>query len=152
MKKIIFLLSATSFLLAFQSCKSKPKTEQSEDTTVEITHMADNSQNSIEWEGVYTGVIPCADCEGIETSITLNTDLTYKMSMTYIGKDGAPEVFEGSFQWDDEGSNITLGGIREGVMPTKYKVGEYRLFQLDMEGNMIAGELADKYVLTKVME
>jgi hypothetical protein len=37
----------------------------------------DTSRTSLDWPGTYTGVLPCADCEGIETTITLSVDLTY---------------------------------------------------------------------------
>jgi hypothetical protein len=33
--------------------------------------------------------------------------------------------------------------------PSKYKVGENRLIQLDMQGKPITGALADKFVLKK---
>jgi len=38
-----------------------------------------------------------------------------------------------------------LSGIKDG--PTRYLVGENRIFQLDKEGNRITGELANRYVL-----
>jgi uncharacterized lipoprotein NlpE involved in copper resistance len=152
MKKIVFLISAMSLLIfSLNSCSGKKQAQSAEPEAIVAIPTADNSYNSIEWEGEYKGVIPCADCEGIEVSLTLNDDLTYRMSQTYIGKGGEPVLLEGSFKWDEEGSNITLDGIREGAQPNKYKVGEYRLFQLDMNGEVIDGELADKYILEKVM-
>jgi len=48
--------------------------------------MPDNSLNSLDWPGIYRGVLPCADCEGIETEIKINADLTYVISSTYLGK------------------------------------------------------------------
>ena len=38
--------------------------------------MPDSSATSLDWEGVYRGVVPCADCEGIVTTITLRRDGT----------------------------------------------------------------------------
>ncbi|MFU8831928.1 MAG: copper resistance protein NlpE N-terminal domain-containing protein, partial [Wenzhouxiangella sp.] len=35
---------------------------------------ADSSRLSLDWVGTYSGVVPCASCPGIETSITLNDD------------------------------------------------------------------------------
>ena len=29
------------------------------------------TMNSLDWDGTYTGILPCADCKGIETNITL---------------------------------------------------------------------------------
>ncbi|WP_165697994.1 copper resistance protein NlpE [Flavobacterium nackdongense] len=110
--------------------------------------VSDNSQNSLDWAGSYKGVIPCADCEGIETELILNPDLSYVMKTKYMGK-GDGKIFEenGSFVWDSSGGWISLQARKGG--PSHYKVGENQLIQLDMEGNPITGELANKYVLRK---
>ena len=107
-----------------------------------------NSQNSIDWQGTYKGITPCGDCEGIETEITLNENLSYVMKTKYLGKrDG--KIFEekGNFVWDKSGGSITLKGLKDRL--SNYKVGENRLIQLDMNGNIISGALAEKYVLAK---
>lgn len=139
--------------LYFFSCKNEVKqAEIKTDTIVEVTVAAptnsDNSQNSLDWTGTYKGVTPCADCEGIETEIVLKNDLTYTIKTKYLGK-GNGKVFQekGNFVWDKTGGIITLKGIKGS--PSLYKVGENRLIQLDMEGKVIIGDLAEKYVLTK---
>jgi uncharacterized lipoprotein NlpE involved in copper resistance len=106
-----------------------------------------NAQNSLDWEGTYSGVIPCADCEGIEAAVTLNRDMTFVIKTKYKGKGN--KVFEegGRFKWDDKGSNITLEGLKD--RPTQFFVGENTLTQLDMNGNKVTGDLAEKYVLKK---
>ena len=118
----------------------KPKTQQ------EATH---SSRLSIDWAGVYTGILPCADCEGIKVKLTLNNDETYELSYLYLGKDDMPVVFSGTFTWNDAGSVICLP--RENF-PTYYKVCEKQLFMLDIFGERITGDLADMYTLTKVVE
>ena len=108
----------------------------------------DNSMTSLDWNGTYKGVTPCADCEGIETVITLNPDKTYSLSTRYLGKkETRTNVKSGSFEWSADGGSVTLKGITNG--PSQYKVGENKLFQLDMQGKMIEGALASKYILTK---
>lgn len=106
-----------------------------------------NSRNSLDYAGIYEGVTPCADCEGIKVVITLDDRGNYTKEMTYLGK-GPNNVFtsQGKYEWDTSGSNITLKG--ESGMNI-YKVGENRLFMLDQEGKIITGDLADKYILTK---
>jgi hypothetical protein len=67
--------------------------------------------------------------------------------MKYLGKgDAKPVIKTGKYVWVD-GGTIQLNGITDG--PSKYKVGEGRMWQLDMQGNKIEGELAEKYILTK---
>ena len=112
--------------------------------------LGDTSQNALDWPGVYSGLVPCADCEGIATTIQLTSDKTYRMTTVYQGKSAEPFVREGSFSWNTLGNIITLSGIENG--PGQYLVGENRLFQLDMNGNRIMGELAEKYILEKTVQ
>lgn len=140
-----------SFLI--YSCKKEVKeVEIKEDTISKLSLDAptnsDNSQNSLDWKGMYKGVTPCADCEGIETEIVLNADLTFTLKSKYLGK-GDGKIFQeaGSFVWDKTGGIISLEGLKG--RPSQYKVGENRLIQLDMKGKVISGDLAEKYVLTK---
>ena len=109
--------------------------------------VGDTSQNALDWSGVYEGVLPCADCEGIKTTITLNQDLTFIKQVQYLGKND--QIFEnkGTFQWNETGNRITLKGITEA--PNQLIVGENMLILLDMKGDRISGKLADKYILTK---
>ena len=37
-----------------------------------IVTTGDNSKTSVDWVGKYEGTLPCADCEGIKTTLTLN--------------------------------------------------------------------------------
>lgn len=105
-----------------------------------------NSQNALDWAGTYTGTLPCADCEGIQTTIVLNQDNTFTRTEEYLGKKGKPTSTKGNFIWNDGGNTITLV---DGDRKQQYRVGENTLNHLDMEGNVISGQLADKYVLTK---
>ena len=52
----------------------------------------------MDWAGTNNGVTPCADCDGIETEITLNNDLKYIIKTKYLGK-GDGNIFQeaGSF-------------------------------------------------------
>lgn len=117
--------------------------------TIEIPiESGDNSQNSLDWEGTYRGILPCADCEGIETKITLSANGTYEYKASYLGKnDALEESYTGPFVWDEKGSEITLAGL--GGASRRYKVGEGKIWHLDNEGNVIKGDLAQRYILKK---
>jgi uncharacterized lipoprotein NlpE involved in copper resistance len=105
------------------------------------------SQNSLDWNGTYSGVTPCADCEGIETTLTLNKDLTYALHAKYRGKDNKVISKQGTFTWEKNGQVILLNELTES--PSRYFVGENQLFQLNLRGEKITGKLADKYILRK---
>src|SRR5690606_14856830 len=79
------------------------------------------AQNSLDWQGTYSGILPCADCSGIETELTLNEDQTFVLTDIYLGKtDSETNKLTGKFEWN--GNFINLLGIKEGERPTTYKV------------------------------
>ncbi len=138
MKKIVEFLILASALLTLASCFNSNKKEQIADIH--------SSQHSLDWYGVYKGVIPCVDCEGIEVKITLKKDSTYNRTLKYIGKQDGLFFDEGKFEWDNSGSKVTLIGENDRQM---YQVGENVLFHLDQEGNKISGDLEAKYRIQK---
>ncbi len=148
---LIFVLSACSQ----SSPNTKPQIEQDKNSNT-YTYTAspissDNSQNSLDWSGTYVGTLPCADCEGIVTRISLGKDLRYTLSETYLGKSDKPMLSDGAFTWNTSGNHITLQGIAEGARSTQLQVGENQLTQLDLQGMKIEGNLAERYVLKKAM-
>ena len=151
MKKSLLILGIIAFSLT--SCKKEIETE-TEGTSVDSTVVQvdeHNAKNSLDYIGTYKGFLPCADCEGIETKLELNSDKTYEIKETYLGKgDGKPFESKGSFQFDSKNpSVIELDQAGDG---RKYFVAEGYLKALDLEGNEITGELADKYQLKKEPE
>lgn len=151
MKTKIYVIA---FLLLAFNCKNEIKNEaEPEDVSIDKVSennpdKAHNSQNSLDYNGTYKGVIPCADCEGIETSITINLDGTFSKTTKYLGKEENSSTENGTYTWNAEGSVITvLIGENYSQM---YKVGENILFYLDQEGNRISGDLAENYKLVKV--
>lgn len=147
----IFLLWLSFTVLLFVACGDNAGNNAGvEEVELEMVAPADTvhtTRNSVDYAGTYKGVIPCADCEGIEVELTINMDSSYTHSMKYLGKgDEKPVIKAGKYVWID-GGTIQLEGITDG--PSKYKVGEGRIWQLDMQGNKIEGDLADKYILTK---
>ena len=133
MKKSLFAVLTVLLLLTFLSC-------------VRTSH---NSRNSLDWAGIYTGVIPSAGGMGINVKVTLNTDETYTVEYQYVGK--SDEIFtnSGTFTWNPKGDTVILDSVNTDGFPPYYKVGEETLTHLDLDGNIITGELADQYILKK---
>jgi heat shock protein HslJ len=158
MKKLFCYATVLFALIFFTGCNDSV-TEQAlkEDSiTVEKSLAAPaaapltdhhNAVSSLDWDGSYKGTLPCADCEGIATEITLGKDLSYSIKTTYIGKAAKPTEEKGNFGWDGAGNTITLKGIAN--RPNQYFVGENYLAQMDMGGKRITGDLAEKYILAK---
>lgn len=147
------LLSFTLLLGFFISCQ-KHTTESnvsSKDSIAKVDSLnniaAHNAKNSLDYIGTYKGILPCADCEGLETVVCINENDTYNVKTKYIGK--GEKVFEqkGTFSWNKAGNTIVLNEEKNG--PNQYFVGENTLTQLTLTGEKITGNLASQYVLAK---
>jgi copper homeostasis protein (lipoprotein) len=159
MKKIISILILAVAVCLHSSCgnNSQDETSASKNTTTDsslsptdspaVLTDQHTSANSVDWFGTYKGVLPCADCKGIETEIILNKDHTYSIKTTHFGKAAQPLEEKGNMSWNQAGNTITLTGVKD--KPSQYFVGENRITQLDLGGHKITGALADKYVLVK---
>lgn len=136
------LISAASFIMGvfLTSCNTSKKIP---DTTYTNSQA---SQLSLDWQGTYYGVTPCASCPGIETELTLTSDLNYVMTQKYLDNE-VTATTSGTFTWME--NTIKLNGIKNGEGASIYKVEEGRIRQLDLKGEEITGRLAENYVLTK---
>ncbi|MDR0568219.1 MAG: copper resistance protein NlpE [Spirochaetaceae bacterium] len=147
MKRFICIAISAAVLAFLGSCGSGGKTKEPEpeEQAVDVVH---NTRNSVDWAGVYNGVTPAADGPGIDVTIELYNDETFALTYVYVDREGDPFTLSGTFSWDDTGNRIALN--TEESLPTQYIVGENTLIQLDMEGNVITGDLADMYILKKM--
>ena len=106
-----------------------------------------DKQSNPQWAGIYSGVIPAADCPGIAVVAILNAGGTYKITYQYIDRGAELFTYTGTFTWDEKTKIITLNS-RD--LPPYYKVKGDSLIQLDLEGKEITGKLKDFYKLRKV--
>lgn len=139
--KFIFL--ATTIVILGSCAETDKKDRQNSKTDLHT------SENSLDWAGKYWGKLPCADCNGIDTELTLNPDLTYVL-IENLEKNGVifHDTLRGKFTW--AGNAINLDNIPADTRPASFQVEENQLRQLDMSGNKITGELEGKYILTKL--
>jgi len=93
---------------------------------------AHSSRNSLDWAGTYEGVLPCADCPGIKTRLTLQIDGRFELSTQYLDRQVTPQTASGRFSWNAAGSTITLDAAGAGQ---PFRVGEGRLLQLNRDGS-----------------
>ncbi len=153
-RRVMYRLLAVSLLVIIISMNSGCKAENGGGevlTEEELTAFAKehNARNSLDYEGLYRGILPSASGEGIETEIYLTYDGSYVLRRSYLGK--ADSFFEqsGKYLWNDRGNTITLKEIDP---PNSYFVAENYIIHLDMAGERITGDLAEKYILHKIFE
>lgn len=132
------------------SCNGK-NTAQNE-TNTDSTSVADTTAaESVDLTavaGTYEGTLPAADCPGIKTVLTINTDSTYQLQQDYSDrKDG-----------HDEASGVLEVLNNSVLMLVRPSSGEHTFYKVkdnssvimtDSLGNEPEGETAKLYVLTK---
>ncbi len=79
MKKALWSALAVSTLFALFGCNNRSETQVLQPTQTEELKPMQQS---------WRGVLPCADCEGIETSLFLQKDGTWVMNQRYQGGKG----------------------------------------------------------------
>lgn len=148
MKKISLLLVATATLfLASCSSKESKTTEQEEATQTEVTEEVATPA----YVGTYEGTLPAADAAGFKTTLTINADMTYQL--TQVAEGGKEE-----HKTEESGIyNLLENDVLELITPstgakTYYKVLDNSVALVsDATGTLAEGELADKYILNKVI-
>lgn len=139
MNRVNALFVALALAVGLWGCSSQPA------TTAKAVD-GHNSRNSLSWAGVYEGVLPCADCPGIKTQLTLRRDGSYELVTQYLDRPLPPQTVRGQFAWNAAGGGITLDAAGGGQ---PFMVGEGRLLQLNRDGTPLPAN-APTRVLTQV--
>ena len=130
MKNILFISFIGAIFLT--ACETKPQPE---------AHIAPEVMDSI-FNNTYAGVLPCPDCEGIETYIKINKDSTISRYFYYLDKSKLPEIKVGS--WTRKDSIFTAEFNREKLF---YKLKNGRtILRVGADLKEVKGRLADQYV------
>jgi heat shock protein HslJ len=142
------VFTATLLLTALVCCNPKAPTAVNNDAPLTNSDTT-NRAEVIDPIGCYTAVLPCADCEGILFFLKLNSDNSYKSTLSYIGKPKG--VFNDENYWafaNDTIVDLLKENPNSGM--NKLLLTKTELILLDTEGKRIEGTLADKYKLTKM--
>lgn len=134
-------LLSISFLLILMavalSCVNNQKSVAAKDKTESMEILSANLA------GYYSGDLPCVDCEAINTMLELHKDNSYVLRYMYEGKSEDQFIKEG--EWSIKKNMLTLEGV-----DYQYKINPDYLIQLDLAGNEIKGDLAEKYQLSRI--
>lgn len=137
MRKYIYLIFYLSIMVSFLT---------SINLSADIPDMH-TGRISLDYHGLYSGVIPSASGSGIMMKIHLFKNYTFKQSYEYLDKSDTVFTEEGTFSWLDDGNRILLYlSNNDSIF---IKVEENRLRLLDTEGQIIEGNLSEFYLLEK---
>ena len=137
MKKIVLSAVAACSLFILYGCNHRGEGEMLQATA--ITELKPMEQS-------WRGVLPCADCEGIETSLFLEKDGTWIMNERYQGVSREPSSFASYGTWARTADRLVLTDSKG--EKSWYRVTGERLEMLDRSGNPIHSTL--NYTLESV--
>lgn len=104
--------------------------------------------------GFYVGMLPCADCPGLRTELTLLSDASgrtsYWLKETYLGKPAKDASFESGGSWhverasfDPSATVYRLVEARSSGKRFLLKVSDDELRMLDREGRPLESKLGN---------
>lgn len=137
MKNLVILVIGLVILLAVVSQLGVKSSQQT--TPTPTPTKAATKQTT----AVYKGTLPCADCSGIDTTLTLYSDETYQMSSVYQGRnDNKPVVQRGKWttlRGDATDPNATVYQLyqKNAKATQNYLVSGDQLKQLDANLNEV---------------
>ncbi|WP_342322129.1 envelope stress response activation lipoprotein NlpE [Kosakonia sp. BYX6] len=129
MKKAILAVMAGCTLFTLFGCNHRGEFE-----TVQPTQVEELKPMQQSWRGV----LPCADCEGIETSLFLEKDGSWVMNQRYLGGK-APSVFGSYGNWARTADKLILTDTHGDK--TYFRAKGEALEMLDQQGNPIRSQL-----------
>ncbi|WP_164123571.1 copper resistance protein NlpE [Sphingobacterium sp. xlx-130] len=137
MRIFAYISTALITIALFVGCINNKKRTTAKDKLENIELLAANVV------GVYGGSLPCVDCDAISTVLELHRNHSYTLIYMYDGKSDDRFVKEG--KWQIEKNKLILDGV-----DYKYKIESEILVQLDLSGNEITGDLAERYQLARL--
>jgi uncharacterized lipoprotein NlpE involved in copper resistance len=126
--------------------RARAKIHQEETDHSAHENHADKSQ---EFRGVFYGYLPCDDCAGVKTTLSLKQKNNYLL-VTQPARESSREFYEkGKYSWDDENQTVVLTPKKGGTKTRRYHIeDEGTLIQLNDDGTRITDE-ADRYALRR---
>ena len=120
--------------------------QQKEDHSAHAKHI----DKSLDFHGVFYGYVPCNDCAGIKTTLSLKQNKNYLL-VTQPARDSAREFYEkGKYQWDELNKTLVLTPTKGGTVSHHYQIeNDETLIQLNEDGTKKQGDLAEKYALRR---
>ncbi|PKD45014.1 copper resistance protein NlpE N-terminal domain-containing protein [Rhodohalobacter barkolensis] len=106
------------------------------------------SQSIEEFPTVFTGVMPCADCPGIESTVLIEEESFTEWSHY---QDRGDNLYQVDGNWSFSGDTLKLYRV-EGELHKAFLYSKDQLQLLDRDLQSISSELEDQYSLTRSPE
>jgi hypothetical protein len=156
LKQNLTLISFSTLLLALHPAMAKTDFEAQESfLRARVNSQTDHSAHtapvdkSIDFHGVFYGYLPCNDCNGIKTTLSLKNNNNYLL-VTQPARESSREFYEkGKYSWNDE-TKIVVLTPRDGSATRQFRIeDEGTLIQLNSDGTSMPRELIERYTIRR---
>lgn len=109
MKHLTLMLAITAAVLS--GCKDEKKPAEATQTSAPVASETAPAANAATASpaGTFKGILPCASCEGTETTIVLKDDGSYSLTTLFLGEpDAKPQTVSGKFRLSDDKAFVHL--------------------------------------------
>lgn len=137
--KLLWVPVTFSILLA--ACSAEKDNKPAPPPATAASPDMHNSQNALDWAGVYQGILACADCPGSKTRLTLVNDGSYTLESQQLKQGAQALSVSGRFTWQADGNTIALDDAGAG---RQFSVAERRLILLNTDGSRPGPDAADR--------
>ncbi len=127
------LLSTTLLFILLLGCSSSPEI------------IPDTKMVSFVTNGIWIGMLSCADCEEIDYQLNLKNNFTFKQKRVYRGKSEQISIDDGSWEFVSD-SVISVNGSNEKKL---FLIRDKNLVILNKDGEKTKSSYNEKYYLHK---
>ena len=129
---------------SFASARAKMRQPEADHTA----HQNHTDQSQV-FHGIFYGFLPCNDCTGVKTTLSLKQNNNYLL-VTQYARESSREYYEkGKYNWNTQKQMVVLTPSKGGANPHYYRIeNDEQLVQLNQDGTKIAQD-ADRYILQR---
>lgn len=156
LKQNLALISFGALLVVLPPAMAKTdKEDQEKLLRARVNSQTDHSAHvtpidkSLDFHGVFYGYLPCNDCNGIKTTLSLKNNNNYLL-VTQPARESSREFYEkGKYTWNDETKTVVLTP-RDGSAIRRFRIeDEGTLIQLNSDGTSMPRELIERYTIRR---
>ncbi|WP_262967338.1 copper resistance protein NlpE [Methylobacter psychrophilus] len=137
-------MAATDTTMQESFVKARIKNHQQ--STDHSAHVAPIDK-SLDFHGIFYGYLPCKDCNGIKSTLSLKQNNNYLL-VTQPAKESSREFYEkGKYTWNEEKHTVVLTSRNEANIRQYLIKDEGTLILLNADGTQMKGDDEDSYAL-----
>ena len=133
--------------LASQQQLLKARVQSHQQDMDHAAHLTPVDKNQ-EFHGVFYGFLPCNDCNGIKTTLSLKQNNNYLL-VTQQARESSREFYEkGKYSWNDDKRTVALTPSKDAPTRQYHIENDGELIQLNSDGERFAGD-SSRYTLRR---